>query len=92
MLRPWPFRGKWAGGCHKDVKQLTAKVADFDGRECTQETTFSDHKEMEGIKKATRLELKRDGKPIQEHSLTEFHILDTVDPATFAPPYGQLQR
>jgi len=48
-----------------------------------QETTFSAYKEMEGIKKATRLTLKRDGKPFQEHELTEFRIPDEVKPDTF---------
>jgi uncharacterized protein (TIGR02246 family) len=66
--------------------RLVASVADFDGNTYTQETTFSDYKEMDGIKKATRIELKRDGARFQEHQLTEFRILDKIDPKVFSRP------
>jgi hypothetical protein len=66
--------------------KTVAKVAGFMGDEFTQETTFSDYKEMEGIKKATKLQAKRDGEKFQELQVTEFKILDKVDPKTFADP------
>jgi len=64
--------------------RLVATVADFDGNEYTQETTFSQYRQIDGIKKATKIELKRDGRPFQEHELTEFRILDKVNPETFS--------
>ena len=38
-----------------------AKVVGFQGDEFTQETTYTDYKEFDGIKKATKAESKRDG-------------------------------
>jgi hypothetical protein len=65
------------------AKQV-AKVTGFRGSdEYTQETTFSEFKEMGGIKKATKIVTKRDGQPFQELQITEFKVLDRVDPATF---------
>jgi len=64
--------------------RTVAKVAGFMGGEFTQETTFSEFKEMGGIKKATKLVAKRDGEKFQELTITEFKVLETVDPKTFA--------
>ena len=59
------------------------KWLDFNGMEFTQETTFSEYKEMAGIKKATKIVSKRDGQKFIESQITEFKILDTVDPKVF---------
>jgi hypothetical protein len=67
------------------VKQV-AKVVGFTGEEFTQETIFSDYKEFGGIKKATKVENKRDGQKFLEQNVTEFKVLDKVDPKTFAEP------
>jgi hypothetical protein len=67
------------------VKQV-AKVAGFGGMEFTQETTFSDYKEFDGIKKATKVEGRRDGTKFLEQQVTEFKALKKVDPKTFAEP------
>jgi hypothetical protein len=66
--------------------KLVAKVVGFDGNEFTQETTFSDYKDMGGIKKATKVVSKRDGEKFLEQQITEFKVLDQVDPQTFAEP------
>jgi uncharacterized protein (TIGR02246 family) len=66
--------------------KLAANVEDFDGKEYLQETTFQNYKEIGGIKKAMKIEVKRKGERFQEHQLTEFQILDKVDPQTFAIP------
>jgi hypothetical protein len=66
--------------------KLIATVAGFMGDEFTQETTFSDYKDLGGIKKATKIESKRNGEKFQEQQITEFRILDKVDPKTFAEP------
>jgi len=67
------------------VKQV-AKVLDFMGNEFTQETTFADYKEFQGIKKATKIESKRAREKFLEQQLTSFKVLDKVDPKTFAKP------
>jgi hypothetical protein len=61
-------------------------VIGFQGQEYTQETTFADYKDFDGIKKATKVEVKRDGEKFQEMEVTEFKVLDKVDPDAFAEP------
>jgi hypothetical protein len=67
------------------VKQV-AKVVGFGGNEFTQETTFADYKDFDGIKKATKVENKRDGERFLDVQVTEFKALDKVSPDTFAEP------
>jgi hypothetical protein len=67
------------------VKEV-AKVIGFQGQEYTQETTFADYKDFGGIKKATKVEVKRDGERFQEMEITEFKVLDKVAPDTFTEP------
>jgi hypothetical protein len=67
------------------VKQV-AKVVGFQGQEYTLESTFSDYKDFGGIKKATKLQLKRDGEKFQDLEVTEFKVLDKVDPDAFTEP------
>jgi outer membrane lipoprotein-sorting protein len=66
--------------------RIVAKVAGFMGDEYTQETTFGDYREMAGIKKATKIQVKRDGEKFQDFQVTEFKILDKVDPKLFTEP------
>jgi hypothetical protein len=66
--------------------RLVAKVAGFMGDEYTQETTFSDYQDMAGIKKATKIQAKRDGEKFIEEQISEFKVLDPVDAKTFAEP------
>ena len=67
------------------VKQV-ARVVGFQGGEQTLETTFADYKDFDGVKKATKIEIKRDGEKFQTMELTEFKVLDKVDPETFTEP------
>lgn len=66
--------------------KLSAKVVGFGGEEYTQETLYSQYKEFGGVKKATKVEAKRDGQRFLEAETTEFKLLDKVDDATFAEP------
>jgi hypothetical protein len=66
--------------------KLVAKVLSFQGDEYSSETTFADYKDFDGIKKATKLEIKRDGNPFQTWTVTEFKVLDKVEADTFAEP------
>jgi hypothetical protein len=67
------------------VKQV-AKVIGFMGEEFTQETTFANYKDFKGIKKATKVESKRDGERFIEEEITDFKPLEKVDPKTFTEP------
>jgi hypothetical protein len=67
------------------VKQV-AKVNNFMGQEVTQESLFSDYKDMGGIKKAAKTIIKHDGEKLMEMQVTEFKVLDKVDPKTFEKP------
>jgi hypothetical protein len=66
--------------------KLEAVVAGFNGEDYTQETTYSAYKDFDGIKKATKVESKRDGNPFMTSEVTEFKLLDKVDAETFAEP------
>jgi hypothetical protein len=66
--------------------QLVAKVRGFMGEEFTQETTFRAYKEFGGVKKATKVESKRDGEKFLTETITEFKVLDKVPAGTFAEP------
>jgi hypothetical protein len=66
--------------------KVVAKVRGFMGQEVTQETTLGGYKDFAGIKKATKIETKRDGEKFMKTEITEFKVLDKVDPKTFAEP------
>jgi hypothetical protein len=66
--------------------KLVAKVVGFGGEEFTQETTYKDYKDFDGIKKATKVQSKRDGEDFIKSEVTEFKVLDKVDPKTFSEP------
>jgi hypothetical protein len=66
--------------------KLVAKVVGFGDDEYTQETTYQDYKEFDGIKKATKADSKRDGQDFIKSEVTEFKVLDKVDSKTFSEP------
>jgi hypothetical protein len=66
--------------------RMVAKVAGWMGDAYTQDVRYSDYKDFDGIKKATKVSIKRDGEPFLELELTEFKVLDKVPADTFAEP------
>ncbi len=66
--------------------KLVARVVGFGNNEYTQETSFKDYKDFEGIKKATKSDSKRDGEDFIKSEVTEFKVLDKVDAKTFSEP------
>jgi hypothetical protein len=66
--------------------QLVARVPGFQGGEFTQETRMSDYQESDGIKRAAKIEVKRDGQPFVTQQITAFKVLEKVDPQTFEEP------
>ena len=65
--------------------KLSVRVS-AQGREFTQETTFEEYKDFDGIKKATKIERRRDGEKLLEQEITAFKVLDKLAPETFAEP------
>ena len=66
--------------------KLVARVVGFQGMEYTQDTTYKDYKDFDGIKKATKVDTKRDGEDFIKSEITEFKVLDKVDAETFSEP------
>lgn len=69
--------------------RVNATVAGFQGDEYKQETSFSDYKDFDGIKRATKIATKRNGKKFIDVDITDLKVLDKVDPKTFAEPKGE---
>jgi len=67
------------------VKQV-AKVKGFTGEEFTQTTSFAGYKDFGGIKKATKIESKRDAEKFLSQEITDFKAVEKVDPKTFTEP------
>jgi hypothetical protein len=66
--------------------RLVGRVLDFMGQEYTQETTLSEYKDVAGIKLATKVESKRDGEKFIVQEISDFKVLEEVDPKAFAQP------
>jgi hypothetical protein len=66
--------------------KIVGKVVAPTGDEFLQEITFSDYKEMGGIKKATKITATRDGGKFLNQEITDFKVVDKLDPKTFAEP------
>lgn len=66
--------------------KMSATVTGFNGEDYDQETTFADYKDFDGIKKATKHESKRNGEKFLTVEITEFKVLDKVEPGTFDEP------
>jgi hypothetical protein len=68
------------------LTKLVAKVIDFMGMEFTQENAYSEYKDYGGIKRATKIEIKRDGEKFLQEEVTEFKVLEKLEADTFAEP------
>jgi hypothetical protein len=66
--------------------KLVATVRGFQGEDFTQETTFADYKDFGGIKKATKVDSKRDGMKFVTLEVADYKVLDAVEPGTFDEP------
>ena len=65
--------------------KVTAKLPEFPGGESFREIDLADYKDFDGIRRATRLQFRTNGKIEHVLEVTEFRTLDAVDPKTFAP-------
>jgi hypothetical protein len=66
--------------------KVVAKVSGRNNEEFTQETTFSNYKDFDGVKRATKVESKRNGENFIAQELTDFKVLDKADPKAFEEP------
>jgi hypothetical protein len=62
------------------------RVKDDSGKEVTQEAYFSDYKDVEGIKHATKIVIKRDGAEFLEGETTDFKLVEKLDNSEFEKP------
>src|SRR5262249_43412120 len=69
-----PLKSEW------QVKDLRL------GKEITHEVTYADYKDVDGIKRAMKLTVQRDGKPFAEQEISDFKPLEMLDDKTFAKP------
>jgi hypothetical protein len=67
------------------VKML-AGISAFLVDQFIEETTYGKYKDFDGVKRATKIEHKRDGEKFMDVELTNLKVLDKVDPKTFAEP------
>ena len=69
------------------VKLVASNLLGFQGgEEYTMEMTFANYKDFDGVKKATKVEMKRNGEAFQNFEVTEFKVLDKVEADTFTEP------
>ena len=66
--------------------KMVAKVIGFQGDEFTMETSYTGYKEFDGIKKATKLESKRDGEKFVVQEISDFKVLDKAPAESFDEP------
>lgn len=66
--------------------RTAGRVLGFAGDEADQVATYSDFKDMGGIKKATKVVVTRDGEKFATQQVTEFELLEKVDDKLFEKP------
>ena len=64
----------------------SVRLADYQGDDYKQDWAFSNYKDFDGLKRATKIETKRNGKKFIEQEISEFKVLDKVEPKAFAEP------
>jgi hypothetical protein len=67
------------------VKTQT-RIKDDDSQEVTEETFLSDYKEVQDVKQAMKIVVKRDGKPYLEIEVPECQLAERLDASAFAKP------
>jgi hypothetical protein len=62
------------------------RIKDEQGQEATQETFFNDYKDIDGLKHAMKMTIKRDNMPYVEMETTEFKRAEKLDDKLFEKP------
>ncbi len=66
--------------------KLEARVIGFRGEEYTQQSLYSNYKDFDGIKKATKIVSTRDGEKFITQEVTDYKILDKAPADAFEEP------
>ncbi len=66
--------------------KIKAVVVGFDGNEFTMESSYSEFKELGGIKKATKVVSTRDGDKFFDQEITEYKPIDKAPAGSFDEP------
>jgi hypothetical protein len=66
--------------------RAVARVIGWMGEEYTQESTFGDYKEFDGVKFPTKLTIKRDGEEFVKEQVNEVKFLEKAAEGAFAEP------
>lgn len=66
--------------------KMTAKVAGFMGEEYDQESLYKSYKDFDGVQKATKIEVKRNGEKFLDQDQSDFKTLEKIEPGTFDEP------
>jgi hypothetical protein len=66
--------------------RLVGNVWGFQGDEAPQEFTIGGYKDFDGLKKATKVSIKRSGEKFMTMEIVDFKTLSDVDAKTFAEP------
>jgi hypothetical protein len=61
-------------------------------KEVTEETFYSDHKDVDGVKVPMKVVVHHDGKLFLEMEMTEHRFLDRIDESEFARPEGEEEK
>ncbi|WP_165233434.1 hypothetical protein [Aquisphaera insulae] len=63
--------------------RVVAKVVGFQGEEFVQESLYKDYKDFGGIKKATKISVKRDGEEFVRQEIVDFKVMDKAPAGSF---------
>ena len=66
--------------------KVLAKVVGLMGDEFILARVYSDYQDFDGIKRPTKVVSTRDGEKFVDEKITDFKVLDKVDPETFTEP------
>lgn len=66
--------------------KMETRVKDETGEEKTEESVFSNYKDVQGTKQAFKVAVQRDAKPYLEADVTECTLAEKLGAATFAKP------
>jgi hypothetical protein len=66
--------------------RMAATVMGFQGDDVKAETNYSDYKEFDGVKRATKVESKRNGDPFIKMEYSEFKLVEKPEASKFAEP------
>jgi hypothetical protein len=63
-----------------------ARAKDEGGKEVTNETFYADYKDVQGVKQAMKVTVKRDGTLYVEGEVSEYQLGESLDASVFAKP------